>query len=113
MRYRDFPLAELCNFSLAGLLPGKEKFFLPSAGSKVITFFLLEMQGTSLLVDNAVDIEWWGMRAPPSGLPIPFSFFLLDVRDLNDSLFLENKEYYSYINLKMTSLCVVLYYSFK
>lgn len=53
---------------MAGLLLGKERFLAPPAGSKVITFFLLDaLQGT-VLVGNAVDIQCWG----PSGLLSPF-----------------------------------------
>ena len=38
------------SLSLAGLLPGREKSFLPLLGRKVVTFFLLEMPGTLFLL---------------------------------------------------------------
>ena len=44
-------------FSLAGLLPGEEKSFLPPAGSGVVTFFLLECRAVSLAVSCAIDPE--------------------------------------------------------
>jgi len=53
---------------LAGLLLGKEEIFLHPSG-----FSLLGMQGKSLQGGSAKGYsEWYGMRAPPSGLLPPF-----------------------------------------
>ena len=75
---------------LVELLPGKEKFFLPPAEGSKVCYFLLEMQGSSLLVGICIVREWYlserftyflylllrfsiWMRIPPSGLLAPWT----------------------------------------
>lgn len=57
--------------SLAELLPGREKIFLPLLGSEV-SFFLLEMPGRSLPSGICVDIKWYLCESSCSGLSSPF-----------------------------------------
>ena len=40
-----------------GVLPGKENSFFLLLSSKIVTFFLLEMQNVSLPVGSATEVE--------------------------------------------------------
>ena len=57
--------------SLAGLLPGKEKFFLPPA---MVVNFASSCWDWRLTPVGGVGGGWWVMAAFPSGLPTVFSF---------------------------------------
>ena len=51
------------------LLPGKEKFFLPPAEGSKVCYFLLEMQGSSLLVGICIVLEWYLSESSSFRLP--------------------------------------------
>ena len=55
-----------------GVLPGKENSFFLLLSSKIVTFFLLEMQNVFLPVGSATEVELQGMMTPSSGLLGPF-----------------------------------------
>lgn len=54
----SFPVAECCGFSLAGLLLGKEKMFLPPAEVCKVSFFQ---------VKNTRYTSCWGLQVAESG----------------------------------------------
>ena len=58
-------------FSLSGLL-GKEEIFLPPAGMVIDDSSSCGLQLMSSCLGSVTDVDWYGVRAPPSGFLTPF-----------------------------------------